>query len=137
MEGWWGGVGFRFGLRVILMPFVEVLYFLFLYFFFGGWVEREGSFSFLFRMAFFLFCESGIYIIPRDGWMGQCIMCGRSTSTIFTSCAARIMDRCFINFSGMVQYTIVPQMFRWVQCRWFIHQYCTSTCSMYYARILL
>ena len=60
---WWGGVGFRFGPRVILMPFLEVLFYflVFLVWWMGGSVCVCVWEFFFFRMAVFLFVRGGIY----------------------------------------------------------------------------
>ena len=63
----WGGVGFRFGPRVILMPFLEVLFYFLVFF---GLVDGRECVCvcvcvcvgvLFFRMAVFLFVRGGIY----------------------------------------------------------------------------
>jgi len=67
----WGGVGFRFGPRVILMPFLEVLFYFLVFF---GLVDgRECVWEFFFfGWQFFCLCEEGFTRIRYSwGWMDK------------------------------------------------------------------
>ena len=102
-------MGFRFGLRVILMPFLEGSFISFTFFIFVFWSDGwagvcvcECSFS---DGSFFCLCEEGFYSNTIFLGMDGSVHDVGAQYLYDTCCAARIWrDRCFfINLSGRVQ----------------------------------